>query len=113
MQFLLESEENSIEGASGEISYRITEIEKDGVIVPQLKIMLAINRFLTEIKKIKCELGVFHDAHLESISGGSSDPYVIYELTTFSFSFNATNIETLLSKLNQTDFEESEVKEVE
>lgn len=113
MQFLLESDENSIEGASGEISYRITEIEKDGTVVSQLKIVLAINRFLTEITKIKCDLGVFCDTHLESISGGSRDAFVIYELSSLSFSFNAANVEALLSELNQKHLTESEVEEVE
>lgn len=113
MQFLLETDENVIEGAKGEISYRITETEKDGDVVPHLKIVLAINRFFTEIKKIKCDLGTFCDTYLESISGGSSDPFVIYELVSYSFSFNAPNIEALLLELNQPILTGSEGEDIE
>lgn len=108
MQFLLEVDEDTVEGAKGEISYRISEVEKAGTVVSQLKIMLAINRFFTDIKKVKCDLGVFYDTHLESISGGSSDAFVIYELTSLKFSFNAANIETLLSDLSQSGVGEIE-----
>lgn len=113
MQFLLETDDNVIEGAKGEISYRITETEKDGAKMPCLKIVLALNRFLTEITKIKCDLGTFCDTYLESISGGSSDHFVIYELISYKFSLNAPNIEALLLELNKSAFAESEGEDSE
>lgn len=110
MVFLLETEKDGLQSASGEMSYRISEIKKEDKEVPQLKIVLAINKFFTEIKKIKCELGVFQETHLTSISGGSKDYYVVYELETFKFSLNAERIEQLLATLSVSEQEVGEGK---
>lgn len=96
MKFLLETDRSKKEVAHGEMTYRISEKDVDGGMLPQIEIYLALDKFYTEIYKITCEIGVLDQTKLLSISGGTKDNVVVYELVTPHFSLNPDCIDKLL-----------------
>ena len=98
MVFLLNTNRDGVCSANGELSYRIYEKEVDNEVKAIVYLVLSIDKLYTDINRVKCDLGVFEHTHLISISGGSKDNYITYELESGEFSFNVENIEKMLNR---------------
>ena len=109
MTFLLDTDRKGVQTALGELSYRIGEEERDGTPIPRAYLILGLNKFFTDIKQIKCDIGIFQNTRLISISGGTKDNVVLYELESSDFSFNVEKIEERLATKEKELVEEGEV----